>query len=192
VTLEPLPSIGRPTESEYAPFFAGYVSLVPEADILVVLESQRDQIRSLARAVPSDKETFAYAPGKWTVRQVFGHVADAERVFGHRAFCISRGEEAVLPSFDENSYAARSPAAARPLGELAEEIALVRASNLVVLGRLDEPTWRRVGTLASGPASVRALAYIMAGHLRHHLRILGERYSVAPPDGDTGEEAGGG
>jgi hypothetical protein len=171
-------AIGRPTPTEHAPFFAGYIALVPETDVMSALEAQSSALQALARAVPVDKETFAYAPGKWTVREVLGHVTDAERVFGHRAFCISRGEPATLPAFDENAYVARSVAASVPLAALADEFALVRAANLVFLRRLDGEGWARLGTVSSGPASVRALAFIMAGHVRHHLGVLAERYAV--------------
>ncbi|HEY4186832.1 MAG TPA: DinB family protein [Polyangia bacterium] len=168
----------RPAAAEYAPFFAGYVSLVPETDILGVLEAQAGEIRALAAAVAPDRETFAYAPEKWTVRQVVGHMADAERVFGHRAFCISRGEDAVLPSFDETGYVASAPTATVALAALADELALVREVNLLVLRRLEESAWRRFGNVSSGQATPLGIAYIMAGHFRHHLRVLDERYDV--------------
>ena len=168
----------RPTEAEYAPFFAGYVGLVPEPDVIAVLDAQLPQLQALARGVSLEREQFAYAPGKWTVREVLGHMTDAERVFGHRAFCISRGEAATLPPFDENAYVAASVASTIPLATLVEEFGLVRAANLAFLRRLDRDGWARVGAVSSGPASVRALAFIMAGHVRHHVRVLAERYAV--------------
>jgi hypothetical protein len=169
----------RPKETEYAPFYAGYVALVPEADILSVLERQVEEIRHLAASVPADRETFRYAEGKWSVRQVLGHLVDSERVFGYRAFCLSRGELAPLPSFDENRYVAAARFDAMPLRDLADELALVRGSNLVALRRLEPREWERVGTVSGKAMSVRALAWIMAGHPRHHLKILRERYGVA-------------
>jgi uncharacterized damage-inducible protein DinB len=169
----------RPTDAEYAPFYAPYVALVPETDILPVLEQQIEEIRRLAAAVPSPRETYRYAEGKWSIRQVLGHLVDGERVFGYRAFCISRGEQAPLPSFDENQYVSASRFDATPLLELADELALVRRSNLVVLRRLEEARWARAGIASGKPVSVRALAWVMAGHPRHHLGILKERYGVA-------------
>lgn len=169
---------GRPTENEHAPYFAGYIALVPETDVMSALEAQGAVLQALARSVAAEKETFAYAPGKWTVRQVLGHIIDAERVFGHRAFCISRREPATLPAFDENAYVAASTATSVPLAELADEFALVRTANLLFLRRLDHHGWARLGTVSSGPASVRALGFIMAGHVRHHLGVLAERYAV--------------
>ena len=176
-------AIERPEPNEYDPYFAGYVGLVGGEDVLRVLEDQRAVIREVAAGVPPARETFAYAPGKWSIRQVFGHLADAERVFGHRAFCISRSEPTTLPSFDENAYVATSIAADVRLAELADELVQVREGNLRFVRRLDGETSRRLGRVSSGPASVRALAYMMAGHLRHHLRVLAERYGVTvPPD----------
>ena len=168
----------RPSETEYAPFYAGYVALVPEARILDVLESQADEVLALAGRVPGEREGFRYAEGKWSVRQVMGHLVDAERVFGFRAFCFSRGEQAALPSFDENTYVAAARSDTLPLRELAEEFALVRRSNLVILRRLEAPEWAQAGTASGHPVTVRALAWMMAGHPRHHLRILHERYGV--------------
>jgi len=187
VTAPPSPrAIERPESNEYDPYFAGYVALVGAEDVLRVLEDQRDLIREVAAGVPAARETFAYGPGKWTIRQVFGHMADTERVFAHRAFCISRGEPATLPAFDENAYVAASPAVGVTLAELADELVQVREANLRFVRRLDGDTSRQLGRVASGPASVRALTYMMAGHLRHHLRVLAERYGVAVPPGAAG------
>jgi hypothetical protein len=170
---------GRPDASEFAPFFAGYVARVPEEDVLPVLAAQPGEVESLARGVAADRETFRYGPGKWSIREVLGHVCDAERVFGYRAFCIGRGETASLPGFDENAYAERSGAHDRPLADLAREFAAVRAANLLALDSLAPAAWRNVGTANKSPVSVRGLAYIMAGHARHHLAVLRERYGIA-------------
>lgn len=169
----------RPTEAEYAPFYAGYVTLVPETDILGVLAGQAAEIRRLAASVPAERQSHRYAEGKWSIRQVLGHLVDAERVFGYRAFCFSRGERAALPSFDENEYVKAARSDATPLGDLVDELALVRESNLVVLRRLEPLEWARVGTASGHPVTVRALAFIMAGHPRHHVLVLRERYAVA-------------
>jgi hypothetical protein len=168
----------RPDPSEYSGFNAAYVDLVPESDVMPILEAQQAEVGSLVRRVPSGRETSAYGPGKWTIRQVVGHMTDAERVFGYRAFCIARGEVASLPSFDETTYANRSDAASRPLAELVDDFVAVRDVNLRVLRRLHGDAWRAMGTVNDRPASVRGLAFIMAGHVRHHLRLLAERYGV--------------
>jgi hypothetical protein len=169
----------RPAEGEFAPFYAGYVSLVSEADILDVLEGQAAEIRLQTRRFIPEREQFRYEPEKWSVREVLGHMTDAERVFGFRAFCFSRGDESALPGFDENEYVARSGFDRCRLSDLVEEFAQLRETNLTALRRLDEDAWRRIGTASGRPVSVRALAYIMAGHVRHHLQILATRYAAA-------------
>jgi hypothetical protein len=170
--------VGRPLEGEFAPFYAGYVSLVPEHNIASVLEEQADEVSERMGGFIPNREQFRYAPGKWTVRQVLGHMADAERVFGFRAFCFSRGDENPLPGFDENEYVARSIFEDVPLADLVGEFRHIRQANLIVLRRLDEEGWRRIGNASGHPVSVRALAYIMAGHVRHHLEILRTRYTA--------------
>ena len=168
----------RPADGEYAPFYAGYVKLVPEADVLPVLEAQASEIRRLARSIPRGRETCRYGPGKWSIREIFGHIGDGERVFGYRAFCISRGDQGALPGFDENDYVAESAYDQQTAAELADDFARLRAANLALLGHLDPARWARVGNANGKPVSVRALAFIMAGHVRHHLGVLKTRYGV--------------
>jgi len=168
----------RPQEHEYAPFYAGYISLVPEEDILKVLADQVDEFRAVAVAVPAERETFAYAPGKWTIRQVIGHITDGERVFSHRAFVIARGDQASQPGFDEQAYMAQSTCHNCVLAELVDEFAALRAVNLTFLRKLPPEAWLRRGLANGTPVTVTALAYMMAGHARHHLGVLRERYGV--------------
>ena len=165
-----------PSASEFASFYAGYVSLVPEADIMSVLEGQADDVRLQTRAFIPKREQFRYADGKWSVREVLGHMTDAERVFGFRAFCFSRGEQTALPGFEQDDYVARGGFDHWSLADLVQEFGQVREANLTVLRRLDDAAWQRMGTASGKPVSVRALAYIMAGHVRHHLQVLGTRY----------------
>jgi hypothetical protein len=169
----------RPGEGEFAPFYAGYVSLVPETDVMGLLERQAADVRLQTRAFIPTREELRYAEGKWSVREMIGHVIDAERVFGFRAFCFSRGDENALPGFEQNDYVARSSFDRCSLADLVEEFGQVRETNLIVLRRLDGNGWRRIGTASGRPVSVRALAFIMAGHVRHHLQILSTRYGGA-------------
>lgn len=169
---------GRPSEQEYPPYFANYVAQVPEDDVLAVLRAQADGLRRFARNVPADRETFAYAPGKWTVREVAGHLGDTERVFGHRAFCFSRRDPAPLASYDDNLYVANGGFAGVPVAVLVDELLHVRAANLAMLERLDQPAWLASGTAGGNPITVRAMVFVMAGHVRHHLRLLRERYGL--------------
>ncbi len=170
--------IERPSNTEYALFFAGYVSLVPETDVLAVLESQPSQLQALAGSIPGDRETWRYQPEKWSLREVFGHLCDAERVFGYRAFCISRGEQKPLPGFDERDYVRGSVYDRCSLRELVREFALIRETNLQFIRRFDENGWQLLGTANENVVSVRALAFIMAGHVRHHITVLSSRYGV--------------
>ena len=169
---------GRPDATEYAPFYGGYVSLVPESDVVPVLEQQTAVLERQARRFVPSLEQHRYAPGKWSVREVIGHIIDAERVFGFRAFCFSRGEVNPLPGFDQNDYVATGGFDRRGLMDLIDEFAQVRLANVVVFKRLDEDAWKRVGTASGKPVSVRALAYIMGGHVRHHVNILTSRYAA--------------
>lgn len=170
--------VGRPAASEYAPFYAGYVTHVPEDDVLAVLRDQSRDVEAFARAVPPDRESFSYAPGKWTIRQVMGHLGDGERVFGYRAARFSRGDRTPLASFDENLYVANGRFETVPLAALATEFLHLRAANVSTLERLDEAAWHASGVASGNVVTVRALAFIMAGHVRHHLRILRERYGM--------------
>lgn len=171
----------RPTEAEYAPFYGRYLALVPEDGLLGVLEGQPAWLRDVLAGVSAERETHRYAPGKWSVRQVVGHVGDVERVLGHRAFCISRGETAPLPGFDENAYVARSTYADRPLARLVDDFARAREANLAVFRQLDDEAWRCRGTANGSAVSVRALGFILAGHARHHVGVLESRYGIPAP-----------
>jgi hypothetical protein len=151
---------------------------VPESDPLPALEAQPAELLTIADRVAPEDELFRYAPGKWSVRQLFGHMIDTERVMGYRAFCIARGETKPLPGFDENEYVARADSEERPVKELAHEFAAVRNANLWVMRRWTDEQWTRVGNANNNPISARAIAYIMAGHVRHHIAMLRERYEI--------------
>lgn len=168
----------RPDNSEFASSFAGYVALVPETDVLAVLQDQITVVFQQAALVAADRERYRYGAGKWSIREVFGHLVDAERVFGYRAFCISRWESVSLPSFEENDYVKRSRYDECPLKDLVTELKIVREGNLSFLRFLDNSAWEHIGTANNHPVSVRALAYIMAGHVRHHFKGLHDNYGV--------------
>jgi hypothetical protein len=168
--------VERPTPAEYAQPFERYVSLVQDGDVLAALTRQGSELAQALSGVGAAAERFRYADGKWSIREVVGHVIDSERVFGYRALCIARGEQAPLPGFDENAYQAHASFDASPLAELLREFALVREGHLPLFRRLSGEAWLRSGVANSKPASVRALAFIMVGHVRHHLGVLRERY----------------
>lgn len=168
----------RPAETDYASSFAGYVSLVPEDDVLSVIEQQSSETQRLISSLDEQRAMHRYAEGKWSVKEVIGHMTDGERVFGYRAMCIARGETNSLPGFDENEYMKYANFDGWKLGDLAESYALVRRSNIVMFRNLDDEAWNRRGIANNNPVTVRALAYVMAGHERHHLKVLRERYLV--------------
>lgn len=168
--------IARPASNEYAPYYGGYIGAVPDGDLLALLETQGRDTVALLRAVSEQKSQHRYAPGKWTIREVLGHVNDAERVFTYRALSFARGDETPLPSFDEGPWAAASNADSRGMAELIEDFEAVRAATLTLFRGFGEDQFARSGIASGNRVTVRALAYIVAGHERHHVRILRERY----------------
>ncbi len=172
--------IERPEASEYAPFYAGYIASLPDdIDILAFLGKQRDELQAFGRATAPEKETFRYAEGKWSLREVAGHLIDGERVFAYRVLRFSRGDQTPLPGFDENEFIAGSTYNDRALASLVDEFVLARGSNLALFESLPAEGWLRTGTANGYSVSVRALAFIMAGHVNHHLKIVRERYGIS-------------
>jgi hypothetical protein len=169
---------GQPLESEYAPCYQGYISQVSEDEILPVLRSQLDALDVLLGRVTPERETHRYAEGKWSIREIVGHLIDGERVFGYRAFAIARGDLNNMPGFDQNEYILTSPYDRLDLEDLLSEFRLVRLSNIAMLRTLDEESWMRIGTANENQVSVRALAFIMAGHVRHHMGVLRDKYEL--------------
>jgi len=169
---------GQPLESEYAPDYQGYVGQVTEQEILPVLRSQLDALDVLLGRVTPERETYRYADGKWSIREIVGHLIDGERVFGYRAFAIARGDRNNMPGFDQNEYILTSPYNRIDLEDLLSEFRLARLSNIAMLRTLDDESWMRIGTANDNQVSVRALAFIMAGHVRHHMEVLREKYDL--------------
>jgi len=172
--------MNRPNESEHAAYYQGYVDQVSESDIMAVLRGELDELDVLLARVPAEKETYAYAEGKWTIREIIGHLIDGERVFGYRALCIARGEKQNLPGFDQNDYMLTAPYNHIELEDLLSELRLVRLSNIAMFRSLDEAAWNRVGMANGNEVTVRALAFIMGGHVRHHMNVLKEKYLSNP------------
>ncbi|MHC5211961.1 MAG: DinB family protein [Planctomycetota bacterium] len=165
----------RPDPTEHAAYFGSYIAQVPDGDLLATLARQRDELHALL--APLDASAGRpYAPGKWSVAQVLGHVIDCERIFTTRALCIARGDTTELPGFDADPYAEAAGSDARGLADLLDEHAAVRAATLALFRSLDETALSRVGTADGKRISARALAWLCAGHERHHLRVVRERY----------------
>lgn len=168
--------IPRPDASEYLAYYGTYIDKVPDGDLLQTLGAQLDETLALVRGLDESAGGHRYAPGKWSVRDVLAHVIDAERIFAYRALRIARGDRTPLASFDENAYAQAANADARTLADLAQELEHVRRGNLLFLASLDHEALARRGTASDAEVSVRALAWIIAGHERHHAALLRERY----------------
>jgi hypothetical protein len=176
--MTPMPSTDRPNSNEYAPPFGKYVQLVPDGDIVSILAGQLDEIQQTLANVSEADALKIHSAYTWTVKQVIGHVIDSDRVFGHRAHWIARNGGAPLASFDENAFMDAADFNRWPLAELFDELTLVRLGNIALFRNLDEAAWTRQGVVSENPASVRAMAYVMAGHAQHHLAILKQRLSL--------------
>jgi hypothetical protein len=168
-----------PAADEYAAFYAGYISLVPRGeDIVAILARQREETLGRFASVTEGRGAHRYAPGKWSVKEVVVHLSDAERIMAYRALRVARGDATPLPGFDENAYAPLSGADAQPLAALVTEWGQVRQATVSLFRHLPAEAWTRRGTANGAPISVRALAWIIAGHERHHLGTLAERYEL--------------
>ena len=169
-------TIARPEPSEYAPYYERYISLVPGDDILSTLDAQRRQTMVLLCGRDEADGDFRYAPGKWTAKQVLGHLCDTERIFAYRALRIARGDQTPIEGFEQDDYVRDGPFEQLPLPEMIEEYIAVRHATLTLLRNLDEQSWTLRGIANKNEVTVRALAYIIAGHELHHRRILEEKY----------------
>jgi DinB family protein len=176
--MNPMITTTRPEVGEYAPSFADYVDRIAEdEDVVAVLVTQLDQVLAHLGRIPEARGDYRYAPDKWSIKEIVGHLCDTERVFAYRALRIGRGDTTPLPSFDDQAYVAEVRAGDRTLADLAAEWGDVRRATIALFRNLPAEAWHRRGTASDQPISVRALAYIIAGHVRHHLQVLEERYN---------------
>jgi len=169
-------AVQRPASDEYAPHYATYVDKVAEPDVVAVLGNQRRSTASFLAALSESQAAYRYAPGKWTLREIIGHLSDSERIFAYRMLRIARRDETPLASFDENAYVPAGEFERRSLAEVAGEFAAVRDATLTLVRGLDATALARRGTASGKSVSARALAYIIAGHERHHVGVIRERY----------------
>ncbi len=169
----------RPETDEYAASFSGYVARIAETEhIEAVLASQLDEVVTWLESMPEVRGDYRYAPRKWSIKEVVGHLSDTERVFAYRALRIGRGDTTSLPSFDDQSYVTELRAGDRPLADMAAEWGDVRRATIALLRNFPPAAWQRWGTASDQPITVRALAYVIAGHARHHLEVLKTRYTA--------------
>lgn len=166
----------RPASNEYSPYHADYVALVPDGDLIAALERNGRDTVELLRDLGEERSGRRYAVGKWSIREVIGHMADAERVMSYRALCVARGDQTNLPSFDEVAWGKVTNAHARTLSALLADFQAARAATLALFRGFGPEEIERVGTANGARVSVLGLMYVVAGHERHHVKILKERY----------------
>ena len=166
----------KPSTGEFLDYYRRYVSLVPDGDVISTLAGQMKETQALLRGMPASKGSYRYAPGKWSVNEMLGHMIDSERIFGIRALRFARNDPTPLPGFEQDDYVRGASFDACALRDLAAELESVRVSTIFFYKHLDEEAWMRRGTANGALVTVRALAYITAGHELHHRRMLRERY----------------
>jgi uncharacterized damage-inducible protein DinB len=166
----------RPDPSEYAPYYGGYISLVPDGNLLDTLTTQHEATQQLLRGLPEDRAAFRPAAGEWSVKEVVGHMIDTERIFAYRALRFARGETQPLPGYDQDAYVAEANFDARTLPSLMEEWAALRRSHGPMLAGFSHEAWLRCGKASNTDMSARAAAWIIAGHELHHVISLKEKY----------------
>jgi len=165
----------RPSNGDYAPFYAGYIKNVPD-DVIKALEDQLYLTNTFFKAIPADKIDYRYAEGKWSIKEIVGHLIDNERIMSYRALSISRNETQSLPGFDENDYMRESNYSKRNYYDIVDELRKVRESNLPMFKSFSEEILDRRGVANNSEVTVRALLFIIAGHEIHHINIVKERY----------------
>ncbi len=170
-----------PRPDEYAPYYAAYVAAVPPGDVLDTLAAQLHDTVHLLAGVPDTAAARGHAPGKWSAKEVLGHVADTERAFAYRALSAARGVPGALPGFGDDAYVARAGFNARALDALLDDLIAVRSATLSLFAGMDPAALARRAVAGGAPMTARAVAWVIAGHERHHVRILRERYALRPP-----------
>ena len=166
----------KPIEGTFPEYFATYIKKVAEDDVLEALHNQQHLMDTFFNSIPKDKWDFAYAPGKWTLKQMLQHIIDTERIFAYRSLCISRKETQSLPGFDENSYVANSNASNRSPENLLEELKAVRRSTVILFESFNPDMLNNSGLSNNNIVTVNALGYITAGHVYHHIAVINGRY----------------
>jgi hypothetical protein len=168
--------MNRPQNTEYAAYYENYVSLVKENDIVAVLETQQLEFLEATKEITEEKGAYRYAEGKWSIKELVGHLIDGERIFAYRALRFARADQTPLEGFEQDGYIENARFDTALLENLIAEFSLLRQANILFFKNLVDQDWLRSGLASGAEVTVRALAYIMAGHVRHHLKILHARY----------------
>lgn len=165
-----------PKADEYNPFYEGYVKSVPQGDLLEILATQKHAVFKMMSGLHRTQENYRYEAGKWTLREVFGHMIDTEWIFSYRLLRIARGDSTPLPGMDQDQFMEGANFSDRSMGDLLVEFGGLRTASSALIGSLSEEAFDRRGTASGFPVTARALAWIIAGHCQHHLTIIRERY----------------
>ncbi|PAU93496.1 damage-inducible protein DinB [Aliifodinibius salipaludis] len=168
----------RPEPDEYGDFYEGYVNLVDEPNVIQSLIQQGQKVYALIQQLTGDEANHRYADDKWSVKEIIGHLVDTERIMAYRALCISRGEQTALPGYDHESYVERANFDKRSLQSLSIEYDALRNANISMFNSFSKEQMLQKGTANGVSVSVRAIAFIIAGHEKHHLNILGDKYGI--------------
>jgi hypothetical protein len=166
----------RPGQGECAPDHLGYIDELPPGNVLEILKGQSEAFRKMIAPLSDGDACFRYAPGKWSIKEVVGHLNDTERIFCYRALCIARGDRGPFPPFDENEYVTGSRFHERSFADLTMEFGLIRKLTYSFFSSLNEEEWLRTGIANNHEYSIRAIAHIIAGHLLHHMKVIESRY----------------
>jgi hypothetical protein len=166
----------RPAGDEHIPYYSTYIDRVPDGDIVEILKKDTPETLAFLRAIPESRLDYRYAPDKWNIRQIVGHLADGERVFQYRAWRFSRGDTTPVPGFEENLYVANAPFESVSIEDLISEFEHLRMATINLFSSMTEEMMSRRGVANDAEISVRAMAYIIVGHVTHHLGVLRERY----------------
>lgn len=169
----------RPQQGDYADYFGRYIALVPSGDFLEILQEQREDLNRLLSPLSEEQAEFRYAQSKWSIKEVVGHINDTERIFAYRLLRIARGDQTPLAGFDQEPYIKTGNFSARKLKDLLEEFSAVREATIALVRPLDSAAWLRRGTSSGKEITALALAFVIAGHVRHHRQLLEERYLQA-------------
>jgi len=166
----------RPETNEFVPYYGGYISTIGDDDVIAVLDAQTEELRSIISSIPEEKGSYAYAAGKWTIKEVLSHIIDGERIFAYRILRISRGDKTPIEGFEQDDYIETSNANNRTFASLIDEFDFQRRANLLMLANISDEASQLMGNSSGNTISVRAVIYILAGHVRHHVNILKEKY----------------
>lgn len=169
----------RPIEGTYQPFTLNYISKVKEDNVADAFKNQQEMVSSFFDAIPKEKEDYAYAPGKWTLKEMLQHIIDAERIFAYRALCIARKEKQNLPGFEENDYAQNANASSRTWQGLVTEIKALRTTTEILYNSFSDEVLHEPGSSNNSPVTPNSIGFILIGHLYHHVSIINERYLLA-------------